>query len=172
MLVVIAAVLSSSTESCAEIGLPATSDTLAMAVSVPSFSALASIGSVTYSPFCTSAVVSTWFVPSLIKTVTVWPSSTSVTVPRTTMAALSPLPLITPSAVLSMLVVIAAVLSSSTLSCALTGLPAKSDALAVAVSVPSLSALASIGSVTYSPFCTSAVVSTWFVPSLMITVTV
>ena len=85
-------------------------------------------------------------------TVTVWPSSISVTVPRTTIASLSPLPLITPSAVLSMFVVIAAVLSSSTVSCAVTGLPASSDTLAVAVNVPSFSALASIGSVTYSPF--------------------
>ena len=67
-------------------------------------------------------------------------------------ASLSPLPLITESAVLSILAVIAVVLSSSTESSALTGLPAKSDAVAVAVNVPSFNALASIGSVTYSPF--------------------
>ena len=145
--------MSNSTESCAVTGLPALSDTLVVAVNVPSLRLLASIGSVTYSPLVTVAVVVTaGLTPSLMLTVTVWPSSTSVTVPRTIIAALSPLPLITESAVLSILVVMAAVLSSSTESCAVTGLPALSDAVAVAVNVPSLRLLASIGSVTYSPF--------------------
>ena len=48
MLVVIAAVVSISTLSWALIGLPAASATSAVAIIVPSFKPVASIGSVTY----------------------------------------------------------------------------------------------------------------------------
>ena len=173
MLVVMAAVLSSSTLSCALTGLPAISDTLAVAVNVPSFKLLASIGVVTYSPLITVAVVVTaGLTPSLIVTVTIWPSSTSSTVPRTTMAALSPLPLITPSAVLSMLVVMSANLSISTVSLAVASLPAKSETSALATISPSFKELASIGAVTYSPFCTIACTAiSGFTPSLRVIVT-
>ncbi|KPZ53284.1 hypothetical protein AN393_02824 [Pseudoalteromonas sp. P1-25] len=85
--------------------------------------------------------------PSLKVTVTIWPSSTSSTVPRTTTPAFSAeftlsrrsssCPLMTPSSVLSIDAVIIALLSNSKVSSAVAVLPGVSNTVAVAVISPS-----------------------------------